>query len=141
MGSSVLSKLPEAVAVCWGGDGALGCHWWPAQKVQTHCRWADFRTLQSFAKEKAKKRNFLEMGQRLRLREEVRAETQAVTINLPKLGHSAGFSVSFSLAWANKETSNDSPSRGGTCAVKSLVFRDKCQIGNPQSLMGGITSL
>lgn len=33
VGSPVLHKLPGAVAVCWGGDSALGCHWWLAQKV------------------------------------------------------------------------------------------------------------
>ena len=55
-------KLSAAVAVCCGRDGALGCCWWPTRKVQTRCRWADFRTLQPFAKAKAKKRDLLEMG-------------------------------------------------------------------------------
>lgn len=58
-------------------------------------------------------------------------------MNMPKQGHSAGFSVSFSLACANKI----SPIRGGTCPIKSLVPGDKCQIRDPQSLMGGKPSL
>lgn len=69
------------------------------------------------------------------------AETLGVNVNVPKQGHSAGFSMSFSLAWANKEISKDLHSRGGTCAVKSLIFGYKCPIGNPRRLMGGITSL
>lgn len=38
---------------------------------------------------------------------------------LPKQGYSTGFSMLFSLTWANKEISKDSLSRGGIGAVKS----------------------
>lgn len=41
-------------------------------------------------------------------------EAHEVTKNLPKQGYSAGFSVFFSLTWANKEISKDSHSRGHT---------------------------